>query len=460
MRVTATQIQQWADTRDAQGLLPVLVRKLIVETAKLTELAIPGGDSVGQPGWDGVLTVSKGNPWVPAGTSRWEMSCDKKVADKAAGDYKKRTAEYGSIAADTDFVFVSPQRWLKKTQWRDSVRSSGRWRDVKVLAADDLEAWLDTAPATRLWFGELLGLTGPGIRSVESYWDTWRAQSRIQLTTEAISVGRESEIRNFQNAVSALPSILVIDADSTDEAAAFACAQLVLLGQAAGAACITATDGWRYVDANPQLSILVAASIEVAAARAPRDGQMLVVPMNIGDRSDHFSPFGSHPNADRIPLDRPNANSFEKALIAIGENESDAARYARSTGRSWSVYRRRTASNPAIAHPAWIMDPKARVLTAIVLVGGWNESRPGDVALLEEITGKRYEELERELLYLARLDDSPVLKIGSVWKAKAPLELLYLYAKEISNDELKRYFATVEAVLAKPDPALELDADT
>jgi hypothetical protein len=459
MRVTAIQIQQWADKRDAQGLLPVLIRKLIIETAKPTELAIPGGDSVGRPGWDGVLTVSEGNPWVPAGNSRWEMGCDKKVADKASGDYRKRTTEYGSTAVDSVFVFVSPRRWFQKAQWRDSVGCSGPWHDVKVLDADDLETWLEAAPATRLWFGELLGLTGPGIRSVESYWDIWRAQSRIQLTTEAISVGRESEIRAFQRAVSALPSILVIEADSTEEAVAFVCAQLVLLGQAPGAACVTTTDGWRYVDANSQLSILIAASIDVAAERAPRDGQMLVVPVNIGDRSDHFSTFRSHANSDRISLERPNADSFEKALVAIGENDADAARYARSTGRSWSVYRRHTAANPAIAHPAWVKDPKARVLTAIVLVGGWNESRPGDTVLLEEITGKKYEELERELLYLARLDDSPVLKIGRVWKAKAPLELLYLYAKEISNEELKRYFATAEAVLTKPDPALELDAD-
>lgn len=459
MRVTATQIQKWADTRAAQELLPVLIRKLIVETAKPSEIAMPGGDSVGRPGWDGVLTTSDGNPWVPVGRSRWEMGCDKRVGDKAAGDYKKRTEEYGSAAADFDFVFISPRRWLRKAQWLDSVSVLGPWRKVNVLDADDLEAWLETAPATRLWFGELMGLSGRGIRPVESYWDNWRTQSRIQLTTEAISIGRESEIKGLERAFFAMPSILVVEADSTEEAVAFVCAQLVSLGQAMTAACVTATDGWHYVDANPQLKILVASSVQVAAARAQKDGQMLVVPVNIGDRPDHFSPFGSQTDVKRIKLERPNADAFEKALIAIGESEADAARLSRSTGRSWSVYRRHTAKNPAIAHPTWIRDPKARVLTAIVLVGGWNESRPGDIALLEEITGRKYEELERELLYLARLDDSPVLKIGRVWKAKAPLELLHLYAKEITSDELKRYFTTAEAVLTKPDPALELDND-
>lgn len=94
---------------------------------------------------------------------------------------------------------------------------------------------------------------------------------------------------------------------------------------------------------------------------------------------------------------------------------------------SWSVYRRVHAVNQVIAHPPWMKDPAARALTAIVLVGGWNESRPGDAACLEAVTGRKYEELERDLLRLTHQDDPPVLKIGSVWKAKAPLELLYLY---------------------------------
>lgn len=459
MRITATQIQQWADSRDAQGLLPVLVRKLIVETARPTELAMPGGDSVGRPGWDGVLTASEGNAWVPVDQSRWEMGCDKQVGAKAAGDYKKRTDEYGIAAVEFDFVFVSPRRWSRKTEWRDSAIASSAWRSVHALDADDLEAWLEAAPATRLWFAELLGLSGPGIRPVESFWEDWRTQSRLPLTIEAINIGRESEIQAVQKAVSAMPSVLVVEADSTEEAVAFVCAQLVLLGQSMTAVTVTATDGWRYVEANPQVKILVASSVEVAAARAPKEGQLLVVPVNIGDRSDHFSPIGVQTGVERIILERPKVEVFEKALVALGESEADAARLSRSTGRSWSVYRRLMAKNPAIAHPSWVRGANSRVLTAIVLVGGWNESRSGDIALLEEITGRKYEELERELLSLARLDDAPVLKIGRVWKAKAPLELLHLYAKEITSDELKRYFSTAEAVLTRPDPALELDPE-
>lgn len=439
-------------------MLPVLVRRLVSETTKTTELAMPGGDSVGQPGWDGILNVAEGNAWVPVGSSRWEMGCDKNVGRKAATEFKKRTEVTGSAeAAGLDFVFVSPRRWPGKKKWIEDTEKAAPWRRVRVIDADDLEAWLESAPGVALWFGEELGLAGPGIRAVSSYWDTWRAQSTIPLTVEAISAGRQPQIEAFRDTLSKAPALLVIEADSTEEAGAFACAELLALGLAESAACVTAEEGWRYADANPRLRILVAASPEIARARAAKAGQTLILPLNIGDRPDFFTPLAAQAAEQRIPLERPDGESFEKALIGLGEDEADAARLTRSTGRSWSVYRRVKALNQAIAHPAWMKNPAARALTAIVLVGGWNESRAGDVACLESVTGKKYEELERDLLHLARQDDPPVLKIGAVWKAKAPLELQYLYAKEITGEELKRFFATAQAILAKPDPALELE---
>src|SRR5690606_6061536 len=98
-------------------------------------------------------------------------------------------------------------------------------------------------------------------------------------------------------------------------------------------------------------------------------------------------------------------------------------------------------------------------LGTVVLLGGWNGTRPGDVACVEAITAESYERTERELLHLARLNDAPVLKIGSVWKAKAPRELLYLFGPRLTREQKRRLFDTAEAVLSKPDPALELPAD-
>lgn len=458
MRITATQIDQWADKPEAKGLLPVLVRRLVGATSTLTELAIRGADSINFHGWDGSLSVAQGNAWVPVGQSRWEIGCATDVAGKARDDFKNRSDKTGrDVAANWDFIFVSPRRWAGKQEWRQKSEAAKHWRSVRAYDADDLEAWLEAAPSVTLWFGEQLGLRGPGIDSIGSYWDTWRGQTQTRLTIEAISAGRESRVVTFRDTLSRTPALIVLEADSTEEAVAFACAQLLALGQADHAACITSPEGWRFVDANPHLRILVAASSEIAARHAAREGSILIVPVNIGDRPEYFSPLAVQPaEAQRVVLERPDAESFEKALVGLGEEESDAARLTRSTGRSWSVYRRIRAANPAIAQPAWMKDPAVRCLTAIVLVGGWNDSKAGDIACLEAVTDKNYEDLERDLLHIARLDDSPVLKIGTVWKAKAPLELLHLFAPVLTRSELARFFEAVQAILAKPNPALQL----
>jgi len=58
---------------------------------------------------------------------------------------------------------------------------------------------------------------------------------------------------------------------------------------------------------------------------------------------------------------------------------------------------------------------------------------------------------------LAQLDDSPILRIGEVWKAKSPLELLCLYGERITEVELDAFFAIAQKMLETDDPALELE---
>lgn len=460
VRITATQLEQWADTREAQGLLPVLVRRLVSATAATTALAIPGGDSVGEPGWDGYTQITQGNAWVPEGDVRWEMGCSEKVDKKAKGDFRKRTDGMSAeIAKVTTYVFVSPRRWRGKSAWQTGAAKEGKWREVKAYDANDLEAWLETAPGVTLWLGELLGLSGNGIESLERYWDAWSHQTQFPISKAALFGGRDAEKDTLSDALSKSPRLIAIQADSREEAVAFVCAHLLEHGLAERAACITAPEGWRFVDANAHLSVGLAASPEVAQQRAPKDGFTLIVPLSTGDKATYFS--GAAASAaeaqHHIVLERPRAEQFEDALGTMGEEVTDATRLARATGRSWSVYRRLRAQNPGIRRPAWMSDPAARTLVAVTLVGGWNGGRQGDRNCLESITQTPYDEFEAGLRHIARLDDSPILQIGSVWKAKAPLELLYLFGPEITAGELRRFFSVAEAILAAPDPALELE---
>lgn len=115
----------------------------------------PSDSSVRLPGWDGLLVTNAGNPWVPEGTSAWELSCEgnstAKTTAKASSDYTKRTANpEGVDPATTTFVFATPRIWSTKQNRVNKRRGEEKWRDVRALNANDLASWIEQTPAVAL----------------------------------------------------------------------------------------------------------------------------------------------------------------------------------------------------------------------------------------------------------------------------------------------------------------------
>ena len=455
MRVSATDIANWASTREAQGSLPLLVRQLIIATAKTSVLRMPSGDSVAAPGWDGRTLLDSETPWIPKGLALWEMGCNSNPEVKASNDFKKRSAELSEAEkSETCFVFVSPRRWRNREKWLAQASKETVWRQVKVLDADDLEAWIDSAPSVGLWFSEILGLSGPGVESIQRSWDAWRSQSKLALSLAAMFTGRDQAVKQFFKLLDDGGESIILIGDSQEEASAFANACLIESGREGQAVSILHTDGWRYVDANERIIVAIASNLMVAERRILRPGLTSVIPLAKGTASN--SP-GESPST--ILIERPEIRTFENALIALGEEASKARRLANSTGRSWTVYRRTRAKNPAIRKPVWLSDDRIKTLATLTLIGSWNGSKQGDRACVAEISNRQYEEIESDLLGFARVDDSPVIKVGTIWRAKSSLDLLHLCMPLIPLASLERFLSVTEAVLASPDPALELPDD-
>lgn len=68
--IDAVALKQWADHREAQELLPKLVRLLIHDTAEeLQRSDFPAGASVQSGGWDGIVETGIGSglpAWRPS----------------------------------------------------------------------------------------------------------------------------------------------------------------------------------------------------------------------------------------------------------------------------------------------------------------------------------------------------------------------------------------------------------
>ena len=98
-------------------------------------------------------------------------------------------------------------------------------------------------------------------------------------------------------------------------------------------------------------------------------------------------------------------------------------------------------------------------LSTICLVGGWSSERPADNQFVERVAGMEYSRVERELGEIGRLDDSPIIRLGGIWKAKSALELLALYGERITDEQIETFFSATEEILSNSDPQLELPDD-
>jgi hypothetical protein len=76
LKISAKDIEGWAEAREAQSELPRLIRRLAVQAGTLIEIAFPADESVSRPGLDGLILSKDGDPWVPAGRSAWEDSAE------------------------------------------------------------------------------------------------------------------------------------------------------------------------------------------------------------------------------------------------------------------------------------------------------------------------------------------------------------------------------------------------
>ena len=93
MEVKAQDLDQLAGRRDAPGLLPEILRRLIrATTDKTTLIRFPAGDSISRHGLDGTVESESRSSYVPKGISFWEVTTQSaNITSKATEDYPRKT---------------------------------------------------------------------------------------------------------------------------------------------------------------------------------------------------------------------------------------------------------------------------------------------------------------------------------------------------------------------------------
>ncbi|MDZ7677704.1 MAG: hypothetical protein U5K29_04035 [Acidimicrobiales bacterium] len=330
-------LRAWADRRESEGEFPRLIRRLILETTPgLVELGIPAGDGVSTGGWDGVVTSTEGSAWVPKGRSLWELSTERSVGVKADRDYERRSANPG-VAQPSEHVYVagSLRTWKKQGDWAEERRGQGYWKDVRAYGLDNIETWLEDAPATWAWFSEQNGLNPYGLRTVSTWWDTWSRQTDPKLSAEVVLAGREATATAIADRLGGGGFVTTIGGLSRDEVCAFLAGFAVAQERSGNGDMIARTV---FVD-------------DITAWRRSLDGTQPLVLVPLDPRFATEVPPDS-PHHVLVPVDRPDVADMSLALLdASGgrdalkrlgvEDDQEADEYGRLARRSLTALRRR-----------------------------------------------------------------------------------------------------------------------
>ena len=450
--VDQQELLRWADSVAARSEFPRLLRRLILETARgVVRIGVPAGEGISAGGWDGTVRATEATPYVPAGLSVWELSVERSVGTKADSDYAKRSATPdGSPIGECTYVAVSLRRFRDRDKWARERTAEKQWAEVRAYGVDDVETWLETAPVTWAWISEVLGLHPTGLRSAESWWDSWSRRTTPATPSALVLAGRATAAEALVERLAAAGQVTTIGGASHDEILAFVAAVGVEQATAGSAQLLARTAfvddirAWRRLVDHPSPLVLVPL-VDGLADEVPSHCMHHIVVPTVGS---------AVPDLEPSPID---ATEAAASLKAAGEVEDDrATELGRLARRSLTALRRRLAYVPDLYKPPWAAAPVPRVVRGLLLAGSWSDENPGDQGVLADLTGEDYEALRESLSGLSSSEDPFVSLDGGTWSVVSLHDAWLLLRAHLRDDDLIRVDEAVKLVLGENDPALEL----
>ena len=457
--ISAEDLSDWANRIDGAVSLPTLVAHLIQAThGAAVQLRFPANEGVRHPGWDGRTSTKSGSAYVPEGDAGWEMSAQRSnIAQKASDDYRKRTAKPAPLdPASAAYVFITLRHWPKKDEWAKTRQDEGPWREVRAYDADDLVHWIERAPAVGFWLAARLDKRQPGtreLRELEKVWEEWSLATQWPLTEDLVLSDRDQDGAEVLRWLRGEPSVLSLQATTTDEVVAFFHATLGELPNDLAAVyrarCLVATTAVaaRALANAPSPLILLLTDPEPGLAqRLAKRGHYVL------------QAYDDRPVAggEVRMLARPSRDGIARALTAAGIAEPRAHALARDSARNVAVLRRLIPGAPGRL-PKWAEELPPRALLAALLAGGWDEDAEADGVLLSEIADLPYEAVVAALTPYVGEFDSPLQKIGSTWRIASPPDAWFLLAQNLTSTDITRFEAAAHAVLGSADPRFDMD---
>lgn len=438
--------------------MPAVIRRLIWATTKGKKVfRFPAGEQVQRPSWDGKLTVEQGNVWVPDETSVWEISTGD-PATKAAENYKKRTdATPAAEATGLSFVFVTPRSWSGKQAWVDARKAEGIWKDVRVIDCDDLEHWLEVAPAVDIWLARLVGKIPVGVHDLSSQWLLLSAITTPPLPADAFLAGRQPARDELRQALNGSACEIAVGAMSEQEVIDFVAAAFGSLQEddplPARLVLVKTHEAWDHiVKSTEPLILMPVAGLPVSriqVSQAVKGGHHLIT----------RRPYSSVAETGVVRLPRAWRHELGQALIAAGFPEERTERLARESGGCLMVLQRLAAPNAGTVIPVWSQDPDGLALAPFILFGSWDDSNKADREIVAQLTGLPYDNaLALASGWLVR-PESPFRRTGTEWHLVSREDAWVHLAPRLTRPMLEEFMRLAVAVVGEDDPRFDLSGE-
>ncbi len=449
--ISALDLQQWADRIGARTIFPALIRDLITASANdISDVRFPSGDKGQVRGFDGWLDAAGAPPYVPAGRSIWEFGIGNDAADKFAKDYVKRVDQIDETERkETTFVFATSRTWdnpgVKLPDFVKAYADKSDFRDVRYIDGSMLEDWLQRCGAVGARYArEVLGrVPQNGARSTDEFWDEFTRRFRPAVNEDVVLAARSEQAEQIITHMLSKSGALVFVGDGPDEVNAVVIAAIRK----------APAESRAFLEAR---TLVVDTDVAGRAlAVADRYGYLVSPSANnisgfLSGYGPTISALGFNPPGKKYPrLARPSTHDMTIALQTIGLSEDEASALAVKSGRVLSILERHAPAASYIP-PDWVSEGAA--LIPALLAGSWDARHEGDQAILAELGGADYHQIESRLRGFLTLQDSPLDREAGIWKLRAPVDAFVHLAGQLGAEHLALFGPIAMRLFTTPPP--------
>ncbi|MDO1447413.1 hypothetical protein Q0590_14185 [Rhodocytophaga aerolata] len=458
--ITATDLIERNYHLQERGIFPDLIRRLILHSdpsVKWIHFRAHEGTAIG--GWDGIIEEAEGaSPYVPSGRSRWELGTNQNAPNKIKGDFEKRDkAPNPEIdISQTALIFVVARRWSGKEDWaKEQTDQQDSWREIHVIDADDLEAWMQLHPAVHIWFSAQLGKYVPGLSDIESWWKDWAHQTDPIMHPSLLLAGRSTTVEHIGKWLRSSEIVLNVFASTAEESLAVVAATILTLPEdqqeyyLSKIIVVRDIEAWNHLVLSHTKLILIpeieTAQLTKLISAATRQGHRVILPRSATEAKPE----------DFIvtPLQK---TAVQKELEQIGIAELEASEKAQLARRSFTAFQRSLLTDKSLQKLWWSEPSIAKKLLPLALLGYWQDEQEGDQRIVEKITGEPYSTTKSLLIEWAKQPNSPVRILAGEWFIIDPADVWEQTVYYFSAEPKQKFEEIILEVLGTSHPRFTL----